>query len=151
MIKTCSVCKKNREYKDFYKGAYNKCKYCIKAYQKNYQSNRRKDDEYRKQQKEYYLMWYENNGRTRGDSSEIWHLNNKDKNNIHHKVWYALHTNKIIKPKKCQYCKREVSLSGHHPDYSKPLEVIWLCGSCHKIIHNGVYEKVDYQLIQRYV
>jgi hypothetical protein len=23
----------------------------------------------------------------------------------------------------------------HHPDYTKPLEIIWLCRRCHKRIH----------------
>jgi hypothetical protein len=36
----------------------------------------------------------------------------------------------IIVPQPCQHCgaaKAEV----HHPDYSKPLEVVWLCKPCH--------------------
>ncbi len=25
----------------------------------------------------------------------------------------------------------------HHPDYNKPMEIIWLCHSCHKLTHTG--------------
>lgn len=79
------------------------------------------------------------------------HKNNKEKNNATHKIWYAVNHNKIVKPKECQYCKTETKLVGHHFDYSKPLEVIWLCYSCHKIVHNGVYEKLDYKFLNQYV
>lgn len=37
----------------------------------------------------------------------------------------------IIKPKKCEVCKKVKPLQAHHEDYSKPLEVIFLCYSCH--------------------
>lgn len=33
----------------------------------------------------------------------------------------------------CQVCGKEPT-DGHHPDYSKPLEVIWLCRSHHWMI-----------------
>ena len=35
----------------------------------------------------------------------------------------------------CEFCSVEVGLVGHHEDYSKPLEVIWLCGDCHRKVH----------------
>lgn len=37
----------------------------------------------------------------------------------------------IKKPDKCEKCNEEKKLEGHHMDYSKPLEVIWVCRPCH--------------------
>lgn len=40
------------------------------------------------------------------------------------------------KPDACEKCgKAHPDLDGHHPDYSKPSEVIWVCPSCHGKIH----------------
>lgn len=39
-----------------------------------------------------------------------------------------------IKTQKCTICHKQAQ-EYHHPDYSKPLEVIPLCMSCHKFIH----------------
>lgn len=41
----------------------------------------------------------------------------------------------IIRPKKCQICKKLEKIQGHHEDYSKPLEVMWLCQKCHSERH----------------
>lgn len=34
---------------------------------------------------------------------------------------------KIQKPRCCESCGREALLQGHHDDYSKPLDVRWVC------------------------
>lgn len=47
------------------------------------------------------------------------------------KARYAVSKGIIIKPKKCEVCNLVKILQGHHEDYSKPLEVIWLCWTCH--------------------
>ena len=42
-------------------------------------------------------------------------------------------TGKIIK-QPCSVCGK-IKSEAHHPDYSKPLEVIWFCRSHHKLHH----------------
>lgn len=43
---------------------------------------------------------------------------------------------KII-PKPCIICENEHS-EAHHEDYSKPLDIIWLCRQCHLDYHKGL-------------
>jgi hypothetical protein len=47
----------------------------------------------------------------------------------------ALRRGKITVPDRCERCKLEKSLQAHHPDYSKPLDVQWLCVPCHNLVH----------------
>jgi len=47
----------------------------------------------------------------------------------------AIKQGKIVPPKTCMACNGTDSLEGHHEDYDKPLEVIWLCKECHLGLH----------------
>lgn len=38
-------------------------------------------------------------------------------------------------PEACSWCGKAAKLVKHHPDYAKPLEVVWLCRVCHAAIH----------------
>lgn len=51
------------------------------------------------------------------------------------KLRYHIKKGYIIKPKKCEKCNLEKKLHGHHEDYNKPLEVMWLCTRCHADRH----------------
>lgn len=51
------------------------------------------------------------------------------------KVWEAIRKG-LLKKEPCVVCG-EIKVHGHHPDYSKPLEVIWLCHTHHKQLHLG--------------
>lgn len=42
-----------------------------------------------------------------------------------------------IKRGNCSICGTTKDVEGHHPDYSKPLNVIWVCPSCHSSLHRG--------------
>jgi hypothetical protein len=47
----------------------------------------------------------------------------------------AIAQGKMNRPSKCSKCLIECKPEGHHTDYSKPLEVIWLCLKCHNQEH----------------
>lgn len=62
-----------------------------------------------------------------------------ERNPLKHKARTALANavsrGQIIKPDACQECGRSSALHGHHDDYSKPLDVRWLCQPCHADWH----------------
>lgn len=75
---------------------------------------------------------------------KIWVLKNKDKikasrdrykfkNDAREKFKYAIETG-VLKRKPCEVCGNLKS-EGHHRDYNKPLEVLWLCRKHHKEQH----------------
>lgn len=43
----------------------------------------------------------------------------------------------VLKRKGCKICRAKI-VHAHHPNYSKPLEVIWLCPKHHKALHFGL-------------
>jgi hypothetical protein len=47
----------------------------------------------------------------------------------------AVRDGKVKKAPECEVCSVSGDLHGHHEDYSKPLEVIWVCSACHAFIH----------------
>ena len=42
---------------------------------------------------------------------------------------------KLTSPGVCSLCGSTHRIEAHHHDYSKPLEVEWLCSACHKQVH----------------
>jgi hypothetical protein len=47
-------------------------------------------------------------------------------------VYLARYHGKLIPDGRCMDCGREVArIQGHHADYTRPLEVEWLCAGCH--------------------
>jgi len=50
-------------------------------------------------------------------------------------VMNALKSGEIIRPDSCSICNKKCIPEGHHDDYSKPLEVVWMCKNCHTAIH----------------
>ena len=57
-------------------------------------------------------------------------------NGTYSKVQYAVRIGKLIKPFLCESCnKQSKRIAGHHESYKKPLEVVWLCQSCHNEVH----------------
>lgn len=53
-------------------------------------------------------------------------------------VHAALRNGHLVKPACCEKCKSKPAsrdLQAHHKDYSKPLEVVWLCTTCHGVTY----------------
>jgi len=50
----------------------------------------------------------------------------------------AVESGAVARPDTCSRCGNTPirgSIQGHHNDYTKPLEVVWFCQSCHKAAH----------------
>lgn len=66
-----------------------------------------------------------------------------------HKVEKALRSGRLIRSANCERCGEpdkpakngRSGLAGHHEDYSKPLEVVWLCQRCHVERHKEIYSQ----------
>jgi hypothetical protein len=56
----------------------------------------------------------------------------------------AVRSGKIKRPELCSVCQAKGRLEGHHDDYLKPLQVIWLCVICHRQLHLGKSERADF-------
>ena len=49
---------------------------------------------------------------------------------------------KVERKTECERCGSNIKVQAHHRDYSKPLEVEWICLRCHMIEHYVGFEAV---------
>lgn len=53
-------------------------------------------------------------------------------------VFKAVKEGILVRPVNCPICERsDRKIQGHHADYSKPLEVEWMCPTCHARTHHN--------------
>lgn len=50
----------------------------------------------------------------------------------------AIRAGVLERPTECSRCGHECKPEGHHIDYSRPLDVEWLCQPCHYAAHGAV-------------
>ena len=55
----------------------------------------------------------------------------------------AIRDGKIEKKDVCSFCMSKERVEGHHADYSKPLEITWVCRKCHSALHKALKERHD--------
>jgi len=60
---------------------------------------------------------------------------NPDKYYARQFVANAIRDGRLAKASTCYFCGCEGKLQAHHHDYSKPLDVFWLCTACHGKLH----------------
>jgi ribosomal protein S27AE len=138
MKKECFKCKKEKDLSEFYchpkmaDGHLNKCKCCNK---KDSSEHRNKNIE---KVREY--------DRERGKRPErikigvqitkIWRAKDIRRQRAHNAVHAAIKSGKLVR-QSCLRCEHGKTIA-HHEDYSKPLDVIWLCQPCHKTRHKEI-------------
>lgn len=140
--KYCYTCKQWKLKIEFYKRKngriFSKCKLCCKKYR---QKNR---EEYNKAHRE----WYKKNGQERGKDYykryiKPWKKAHPEAERARKKLQYNIKHGYIERFNKCEICNQNHrKISAHHPDYDKPLNVIWVCPSCHKNIHLSNLDKI---------
>ncbi len=67
--------------------------------------------------------------------AESFRQRDKHKKAAQAKLQVAVARGDIVKPSECSQCGASRRLDGHHTDYDKPLEVVWLCRSCRGAKH----------------
>lgn len=58
-------------------------------------------------------------------------------------VHAAVASGGLIVPDRCSACGTVGEVEAHHPDYSRPLDVLWLCPACHGAIHAATKRRGD--------
>lgn len=66
-------------------------------------------------------------------NAQRWNARNPQAYKAHYAVTNAVRDGRL-KREPCLFCGGE-KVHGHHRDYTKPLEVIWLCPKCHHRLH----------------
>lgn len=149
--KFCTSCFVKCDLKDgFYKhpqmadGYLNKCKKCVKsrvnkhrdknitkarAYDRERYHN---DPERKKATRETFARWAKENPEGPTIASREWRKRNPEKYRAQNTVNNAIRNGKFER-KGCVVCGEKAH--AHHEDYSKPLEVVWLCPKHHSDYH----------------
>jgi len=79
--------------------------------------------------------WYKSNRSLARDMADRYKNKNPEKVAAHQELAKALRKETLFRPNVCEICNRECSVEGHHEDYLKPLDVNWLCRTCHNSVH----------------
>ena len=90
-----------------------------------------------------------------GDENNFYRGGNPETGNAHNILEYALKKGIVKAKKKCEECKEvkvfrdgRTGVHAHHPDYNKPLTVMWLCQKCHYAWHKK-YKAKPYLLFRK--
>lgn len=144
--KTCFKCGVPQPFSAFYKhaqtadGHLNKCKTCTKKdtkanrdenidYYRNYDNSRSSLPHRIEARAEYAAS---PKGREAGNrAKKMWEKRNPHKKKAVTTVNNAIRDGKLERGTECAACKGTKNIEAHHEDYSKPLDVTWLCKKCH--------------------
>lgn len=135
LMKICIHCDKVLPLEMFYKhpstadGRLNKCIDCAKAYQ----TARRNANLERERALDRKRKTSVKSPEKRKEYKDAWKSRNQDAVAAHRLLNQAVRSGRIVRPAVCSSCGETSSrtLHGHHEDYAKPYDVVWLCHQCH--------------------
>lgn len=78
--------------------------------------------------------WKKANPERHAELMRAYRARNKEKVTAHNRLNYAIRKGVVVR-QPCEMCGTSERIHAHHHDYSKPLEVRWLCYVCHKTVH----------------
>jgi len=132
------LCPECGEVGPFYAGTWSCCAACHRERAK---ANRLKNIDrvraydrgrgYRRNNPETVRKWREANKAKINEKQRAYRRGNPEKYRARTAVGNALRDGKLTKPDRCQRCGEARPVEGHHHDYSKPVEVEWICRLCH--------------------
>lgn len=131
--KTCRECKVEKSLEEYYThsrmadGHLNKCIECVKV--------RVTDHRYRNLERiKEYDRERSNTPRKRKQRSD-WQKKNPEKIKAEKQCGAAIKSG-VLTRGPCEVCQSTEWVDAHHEDYSKPLEVMWLCRKHHRLRHS---------------
>lgn len=149
--RVCTKCQILKPIEDFYKhpssdgGRDTRCKECVKEmaranraakaeFYRAYDRKRYRDDPDRKarcqemgKRPEYAATKAEAVARSMAEEPEKWKARRA--------VAYAIKAGNLDRGAECYFCGSDKNIHAHHEDYNHPLDVVWLCSSCHGKLH----------------
>lgn len=145
MIYTCNICQVTSDAVEFYCGVTTRCKECHKAkvrenraekadYYRDYDARRFQEDPKVKARHKRYQATAAGKA-SLSASRKKWMASNPEKRAAHVLLNNSLRSGRVVKPDKCSSCGSGGRMEGHHEDYARPLDVLWLCRQCHVIKH----------------
>lgn len=150
MNKVCKGCSIEKALSEFYShigmkdGHLNKCKTCVKNRVKDHrEKNNEKIKAYDRlrgrteKRKEVYKAYAKKHRQKITAHALAWRKRNKNKANAHSRVRRAILRGDLQKLP-CEICGHD-QVQAHHDDYSKPLNVRWLCTKHHGE-HHRIYK-----------
>ena len=149
---TCKHCHTEKPDEDFYASSKSKCKECIKSAVKfhreqNIEKIRAYDKTrgnlpHRVKARQEYIKT-EAGKQAKKRAMDAYRERYPMKYAAHVITRNAIRDGKLTPWKICSVCNSTEKIEGHHDDYTKPLDVRWLCESCHKDWHRNnkpIYE-----------
>lgn len=143
-MKICKTCKKLKENTEFYRYKYSKDRLCYVCKKCRNEITRKWYYKNQEKYKKLMVKWKKENPKKYKKTKRNSYINYRKKypERVLVKIEFQKSLRKgIIKKYPCEVCG-DTKSQGHHPDYSKPLEVIWLCQKHHSELHAKLRNKI---------